>query len=150
MPGYPARCSLFILPPGLSPGPGGRCGRICSRTADRSRRGRRQRCPRHVPSTSGDAGRSWPLSVMSTAAHTRQQPPDRRGRPGHGGDHPGERRTGRSGAPGSPPKHLEADLTCRIARVSPARVYARVSIVIRGRVRDAVKFLVDPQAAVRG
>jgi hypothetical protein len=26
MPGYPARCSLFIPPPGLSQGPGGSCG----------------------------------------------------------------------------------------------------------------------------
>ncbi len=51
MPGYPARCSLFIPPPGLSHGPGGSCGRICSRTADCSRRGRRQRCPLHVLST---------------------------------------------------------------------------------------------------
>jgi len=57
MPGFPARCSLFTPPPGLSHGRGGRCGRICSCTADRSRRGRRQRCPLHALGTPGDAFR---------------------------------------------------------------------------------------------
>jgi hypothetical protein len=51
MPGYPARCSLFIPPPGLSHGSGGSCGRICSRTADYRRRGQRQRCPLQVLGT---------------------------------------------------------------------------------------------------